>query len=54
MIPQPDLPVKPDEFVGRIPQIDAFRQRRSKGSSRGRTTSFAVLGDWGIGKSSLY
>jgi hypothetical protein len=45
--------VKPREFVGRIPQVEAFRQALRQGTATGRTPSFAVLGEWGIGKSSL-
>lgn len=53
MIPEPNFPVKPEEFVGRKPQIEAFRRALQQGRETGRTPSFAVLGDWGIGKSSL-
>ena len=30
MIPEPNFPVKPDEFVGRRPQVEAFRQALGK------------------------
>jgi predicted ATP-dependent serine protease len=53
MLPEPNFPVRPDEFVGRRPQIEVFRQALQQGLSTGRTSSFAILGDWGIGKSSL-
>lgn len=53
MVPEPNFPVRPDEFVGRRQQIDIFRQTLQQGLEAGRTASFAVLGDWGIGKSSL-
>ena len=53
MVPEPNFPVSPDEFVGRRQQIDIFRQTLQQGLEAGRTASFAVLGDWGIGKSSL-
>jgi hypothetical protein len=53
VIPQPDLPVILDDFVGRKQQIDAYRQALQQGLITGRTSSFAVLGDWAIGKSSL-
>jgi hypothetical protein len=53
VIPEPNFPVKPDEFVGRRPQVEAFRQALRQGMATGRTPSFAVLGEWGIGKSSL-
>jgi len=53
VIPEPNFPVQPDEFVGRQPQIDAFRHTLRQGIATARTPSVAVLGDWGIGKSSL-
>jgi hypothetical protein len=53
VIPEPNFPVKPTEFVGRRPQVDAFRQALRQGIATGRTPSFAILGEWGIGKSSL-
>ena len=45
--------MKPDEFVGRRLQVEAFRDALRQGIATGRTPSFAVLGEWGIGKSSL-
>lgn len=53
MIPKPNVPVKPGDFVGRELQIDAFRSILQQGVETGTTSSVAVLGDWGIGKSSL-
>lgn len=53
MNPQPDLPVSPDDFVGRKQQIAVFRQALQQGLTAGRTSSFAALGEWGIGKTSL-
>ena len=53
MLPQPNFPVRADEFVGRPQQVEIFRQSLQQGLQTGRTSSFAVLGDWGIGKSSL-
>jgi|SRR5215472_7164961 len=53
MRPEPNFPVRPDEFVGRRQQIEAFREALRQGLAAGRTSSFAILGDWGIGKSSL-
>lgn len=53
MLPEPNFPVRAKTFVGRRQQIDIFRQALQQGLQTGRTESFAVLGDWGIGKSSL-
>lgn len=53
VIPEPNFPAQPDEFVGRNTQVAAFRQVLAQGLLTGRTPSFAVLGDWGVGKSSL-
>jgi hypothetical protein len=53
MLPEPNFPAKPDEFIGRKAQIAAFRQALQQGLATGRTSSFAILGEWGIGKSSL-
>src|SRR5437879_12275444 len=50
---EPNFPVRPDEFVGRSHHIEAFREALQQGLTAGRTSSFAILGDWGIGKSSL-
>src|SRR5260370_8827953 len=53
MRPEPNFPVRPDEFVGRKQHIEALREALQQGLTAGRTSSFAILGDWGIGKSSL-
>ena len=53
MLPEPNFRVRPDEFVGRIREIEIFCQALQQGLVTGRTASFAILGDWGIGKSSL-
>ena len=53
VIPEPNFPARPDEFVGRNGQVQAFHQVLAQGLLTGRTPSFAVLGDWGVGKSSL-
>jgi hypothetical protein len=53
VIPEPNFPVQPVESMGRRPQVDAFRHTLKQGFATGRTPSVAVLGDWGIGKSSL-
>ena len=53
MLPEPNFPVRPNELVGRRREIDTFREALCQGLVKGRTSSFAVLGEWGIGKSSL-
>jgi hypothetical protein len=53
MLPEPNFRVRPDEFVSRIREIEIFCQALQQGLMTGRTASFAILGDWGIGKSSL-
>jgi hypothetical protein len=53
VLPEPNFPIRPGEFVGRRQQIETFRQALQQALHTGRTESFAVLGDWGIGKSSL-
>jgi hypothetical protein len=53
VIPEPNFPARPDEFVGRNTSIEAFREVLMQGRLTGRTPSFAVLGNWGVGKSSL-
>lgn len=53
MLSQPNFPAREDAFVGRQQQVEIFRQSLQQGLRTGRTASFAVLGDWGIGKSSL-
>src|SRR5438552_3516860 len=53
MLPEPNFRVTPDEFVGRTQEIEILCQALQQGMVTGRTASFAILGDWGIGKSSL-
>lgn len=53
MLPEPNFPVNPDEFIGRKGHLDAFTEALRYSTLTGRMASFAVLGDWGIGKSSL-
>jgi hypothetical protein len=53
VLPEPNFPVRPEEFVGRRRQVETFCQALQQGLQAGRTASFAILGDWGIGKSSL-
>jgi len=49
VLPEPNFPVRPDEFIGRQAQIEIFCQALRQGLQAGRTASFAILGDWGIG-----
>ena len=53
MLPEPNFPVKPGEFIGRRVHLDTFADALQSSGTTGRMASFAVLGDWGIGKSSL-
>lgn len=53
VLPEPNYPVSPDQFIGRKTHSEAFSLALQQGLSAGRISSFAVLGDWGIGKSSL-
>src|SRR5579864_6974621 len=53
MLPEPNFPVSPQEFVGRKSHLDEFTEALRYSTLTGRMASFAVLGDWGIGKSSL-
>lgn len=53
MQPEPSFPAKPADFIGRIREIQSFEAALRQGIIAKRTPSFAVLGDWGIGKSSL-
>ena len=53
VLPEPNYPVNPDQFVGRKTHSEAFTLALQQGLAAGRISSFAVLGDWGIGKSSL-
>lgn len=52
-MPEPNFPAKAEELIGQLTQIESFRQLLGQGLFTGRTVSAAVLGDWGIGKSSL-
>ena len=53
MLPEPNFPANPNEFIGRKGHLDAFTEALQYSALTGRMASFAVLGDWGIGKSSL-
>jgi hypothetical protein len=53
VLPEPNFPVKPDEFIGRQAHIEIFAEALRHSVITGRMASFAVIGDWGIGKSSL-
>src|SRR6266550_424151 len=53
MLPEPNFPVSPQEFIGRKAHLEAFTEALRYSTLTGRMASFAVLGDWGIGKSSL-
>jgi len=53
VLPEPNFPVKPDEFIGRQVHLDTFADALQSSVRTGRMASSAVLGDWGIGKSSL-
>ena len=53
MLPEPNFPVRPDEFIGRQAYLESFRDSLRHSAITGRMASFALLGDWGIGKSSL-
>lgn len=53
VLPEPNYPVSPEQFIGRKTASEAFTLGLQQGLAAGRISSFAVLGDWGIGKSSL-
>ena len=53
MLPEPNFPVRPDEFIGRRAYLEGFKEELRHSAMTGRMASFALLGDWGIGKSSL-
>jgi len=53
MLPEPSFPAKPGDFVGRAREIDEFQTALRQSLITNRMQSFAVLGNWGIGKSSL-
>lgn len=50
---EPTYPVDPANFVGRGEEIKKFKDSVEQGISSSRTPSSAILGEWGIGKSSL-
>lgn len=50
---EPTYPVDPDNFVGRAEEIKRFTDSINRGLLSGKTPSSAILGEWGIGKSSL-
>lgn len=53
MLPEPSFPAKPADFIGRTREIESFRGTLRQSLVTMRMPSFAVLGNWGIGKSSL-
>ena len=53
MLPEPSFPANPADFVGRAHEIESFQAALRQALVTKRTPSFAVLGNWGIGKSSL-
>src|SRR5215469_1981432 len=53
MLPEPNYPARPEQFIGRRNHIEAFEEALRYSTLTRRMASFAVLGDWGIGKSSL-
>jgi len=53
MLPQPSFPANPADFIGRAHEIESFKAALRQSAFTKRTPSFAVLGNWGIGKSSL-
>jgi hypothetical protein len=53
MLPEPSFPAKPADFIGRTREIESFKAALRQSLITLRMPSFAVLGNWGIGKSSL-
>lgn len=53
MLPEPSFPANPADFIGRAPEIESFKAALHQSLVTKRMPSFAVLGNWGIGKSSL-
>ena len=53
MLPEPSFPANPADFVGRAHEIESFKAALRQSVFTRRMPSFAVLGNWGIGKSSL-
>lgn len=53
MLPEPSFPANPADFIGRAREIQSFKAALQQSLITKRMPSFAVLGNWGIGKSSL-
>lgn len=53
MLPEPSFPANPADFIGRAHEIESFKAALHQSVLTKRMPSFAVLGNWGIGKSSL-
>ena len=53
MLPEPSFPVNPADFIGRACEIESFKPALHQSLITKRMPSFAVLGNWGIGKSRL-
>lgn len=53
VVPEPNFPAKPEQFIGRTDQVRAFDEALRFSALTETMTSFGVLGNWGIGKSSL-
>ncbi len=53
MLPEPSFPANPADFIGRAQEIESFKAALRQSVFTKRMPSFAVLGNWGIGKSSL-
>ena len=49
---RPTHPVLPDNFAGRTGAVDSIVQGFEY-TKNGQSTNFAILGDWGIGKTAL-
>jgi len=47
VLPEPNYPVSPEQFIGRKTPSEAFTLALQLGLAAGRISSFAVLGDWG-------
>ena len=53
MLPEPSFPARPADFVGREREVEGFKAALRQSVATLRMASFAILGEWGIGKSSL-
>jgi len=53
MLPEPSFPANPADFIGRAREIESFKAALHQSLITKRMPSFAALGNWGIGKSSL-